>query len=264
MRTSLLERARECADRIAAERALPAQDPEFCDRERIFRVPRFSAEVVASVRRIAPQFDLRCDERSRDYFERDQNGACWAEYEALGPVLEKFPVPRRVLEIGPGMGRSTVFFAKHLGWADARFHLYDADGATTKYTILGPRFDDSFCGDLALLRHHLVYNGIENAEIIDAHSVGDRLARLGGPYDVIYSFYSVGFHWGIEHFLDEILQLLHGRGLAIFTVPESFTPFAALGEIPHRILPWRTAWPLGGHHKMLLLAPAGFPDAPPE
>jgi hypothetical protein len=246
--------------RALPSRRFPPLDPELSQRERIFRIPPLTPEIVSAVRQIAPQFRLRCDERSRDYWERDQNGACWGEYEAMGPVLEKRPIPERVLEIGPGMGRSTVFFIRKLGWQSARYDLYDSDGTETKYTMLGPRFDDSFCGDLALLKQHLDYNGIDNARIIDARSVDCRLSNLPGPYDVLYAFYSIGFHWSLEHFLDEILSLMHEESLAFFTIPERFVSFPALDAIPHRILRWKAAWPKDTHHRILLLSKGELAD----
>jgi hypothetical protein len=245
--------------RALPSRRFPPLDPELSRKERIFRIPPLTPQIVDAVSQIAPQFQLRCDERSRDYWERDQNGACWGEYGAVGPILEKLPTPQRVLEVGPGMGRSTVFFTKKLGWQSARFDLYDSDGTETKYTMLGPRFDDSFCGNLALLRLHLEYNGIDNTQIIDARSIDCRLSNLPGPYDLVYAFYSIGFHWSLEHFLDEILSLMHEESLAFFTIPERFEPFPALEEIPHRIVRWKAAWPRDAHHRILLLSKGDLP-----
>jgi len=112
-------------------------------RECIFEAPPFSEELVAAIRLISPQFHFEPSEESRAIWEADQNGACWGEFEALSPVLAALPRPAKILEIGPGMGRSAVFFAKKLGWRESQFHLYEGDGATTKYTVQGPRFEDS-------------------------------------------------------------------------------------------------------------------------
>ena len=38
----------------------------------------------------------------------------------------------------------------------------------------------------------LDYNGVEQYEIFDAEQL--PLAALPGPYDLIYGFYSIGFH----------------------------------------------------------------------
>ena len=158
-----------------------------------------------------------------------------------------------MLEIGPGLGRSVAFFKRRLGWQDVPFHLYEGDGNDTKYTVLGPRFDDSFCGSLALLEQSLAYNGVEHARIFDALKLEGRLSALPGPYDWIYGFYSVGFHWNLEHFLDEILGLMHEGTLCSFIVPEHFEPFPRLQELPHRIVDCKCVWPKGRVLRILLL-----------
>ena len=252
-----------CAQQWLQGSRLPALDPELANREQVFRAPPFTPEIVAAIRLIAPQFAFRSDEASRRYWETDQNGACWGEYEALGPILEKLPAPAKVLEIGPGMGRSVVFFRKKLGWESAAYHLYDGGGEATRYTILGPRFDDSFCGNLALLRQMLAYNEVENVTIHDADALDGQLSRLPGPYDVVYGFYSIGFHWSLEHFFDEVLGLLHETSVAFFTVPQHFEPFPALEAVPHGLLRWKAAWPKGCEHRILLLSKRALPGLSP-
>ena len=88
----------------------------------------------------------------------------------------------RVLEIGPGLGRSLVFFSKKFGWQHCDLHAYEANGTTTKYTMTGPRFEDSFCGTISELRRVLDYNGIINVTIHDAKFVAMR--DLPGPFDL--------------------------------------------------------------------------------
>lgn len=95
---------------------LPKLSQELLDKERVLRAPPFDAELVSAIHLIAPQFRLKADEKCRSYWEADQNGCCWGEYVALEPLLDAMPRPARVLEIGPGLGRSLVFFTKVRGW----------------------------------------------------------------------------------------------------------------------------------------------------
>jgi hypothetical protein len=60
---------------------------------------------------------------------------------------------------------------------------------------------------------------------------------LPGPFDLIYSFYSIGFHWSVDHFLGDLLPLLGERGMAIFTVPPSFVAGKTLDGLHHEVLP---------------------------
>jgi hypothetical protein len=140
----------------------------------------------------------------------------------------------RVLEIGPGLGRSLVFFSKKLGWKDCDLHAYEGEGKTTKYTMNGPRFEDSFCGNISELRRVLDYNGIANVTIHDAKSV--TMKDLPGPFDLVYGFYTIGFHWSLEHFFDEVLALIGQTGIAVFTVHRNFQPFVRLHKAPYRLI----------------------------
>jgi hypothetical protein len=226
-------------------------------KERIFQAPPLTSNLVHAIRLISPHCDFPPQEKYRLLWEADQNGACWGEYEALRPLFKCMPMPRKVLEIGPGMGRSLVFFYKKLGWTTTEFHTFEGEGHCTKYTNQGPRFEDSFCGNFEMLRQILTYNGVNNVTIFDAEEM--RLPQLPGPYDYLYSFYSVGFHWSLEYFWDDILKLLHNNSVAAFTLSEEFQPFFRLQSVDHRILELKTAWPKSGHLRLLVLSKSALP-----
>ncbi len=206
---------------------------DLARRELLFSAPPLTPALVRAIAAITPQFHLGTDERSRRVWELSQNGSSWAEWEAIGPLLESLPRPQRVLELGPGLGRSVVFFKKKLGWEDVSFDLFEGEGPRRKYPLSASRAGDSFCGDFAALRAVLDYNGITQAEIVDAAASAGRLAELPGPYDLIYSFYGVGFHWRLADFWDEILPLLGAAGVGIFTVHRAFVEFPGLRSVAH-------------------------------
>jgi Methyltransferase domain len=240
-------------------RFIPEDLSEFLGLERVYRSPPLTEEHVSAIRLIAPfcAFE-RPSDRYRDLWDQIQNASCWSELRALQPVFDALPRPRRILEIGPGLGRSLVFFTKKLSWRDADIHAYEGNGGDTKYTKLGPRFEDSFCGNLGILRRVLEYNGIENVIIHDANAAS--LDALPGPFDLIYSFYSVGFHWSLEHFLDDILALLSVDGTAIFTVPPNFETFPRLDEQFYERVPlFPNARKANRRNELLLLRKAPFP-----
>lgn len=218
---------RAVVDRLRLAVGLPVlQNTRLASLERVFLAPPLTPELVAAIRLISPHCHLSTNDADRELWERDQNGACWNEYEALLPLFRAMPSPQKVLEIGCGLGRSLVFFNKKLTKGSGEFHAYDADGRTTHYTMLGKRGIDSFCGNLPMLRYVLDYNNVGNVRTFDAMEV--PLAALPGPYDLIYSFYSVGFHWALQHFLPDLLPLMHDRTIAVFTIPLEFVPFPEL------------------------------------
>jgi hypothetical protein len=80
----------------------------------------------------------------------------------------------------------------------------------------------------------LRYNGMHQYTLWNADTT--PLTQLPGPYDLIYSFYAIGFHWSLEHFLEDILGLMHDGSIGIFTLSYNFKPFPRLEQLLHRIV----------------------------
>jgi SAM-dependent methyltransferase len=229
----------ELAKRFGLGHRVDELSTALAGKELYFSSPPLNADLIRAIKAITPQFSLREDEISRRVWELSQNGSSWAEYEALRPALDTLEEPARILEIGPGMGRSVVFLGKRLGWTSAVFDLYESDGAARKYPIDAPRSETSFCGDLEQLRRVLDHNGVDNYRLFDAADLDFRLDGLPGPYELIYSFYGVGFHWSLADFWEEIRSLMAPGGMAVFTVHHTFEEFEALGRMPHCYVPFR-------------------------
>ncbi len=203
--------------------------------EILVKVPTFDDAYCNAIKLIAPDYALAVDESSRRFWERDQNNSCWLEAAALDPLFRAMPKPKRILEIGPGLGRSVIFFSKRF-FSSAQFSLYDATGQTTKYELEGQRYADSFCGNLPLLMRTLEFNGVANFQLIDgAHSAGG-IPVAAQPFDFVYSFFAVGFHWALDHWLDELLALGGPQTLYVFTVAPNFVPPARLATMPFLLL----------------------------
>lgn len=237
---------------------LPELDERLSTQERVFKAPPLTRELVAAIKLISPHCDLFTNERSREYWEADQNGACWGEFEALAPLFNSMPQPGKILEIGPGLGRSLIFFSKKMGWETSKIHVYEGEGSTTKYMSLGPRFKDSFCGNIDMLNYVLEFNSINNLTIFNARDI--QLSQLPAPYDFVYSFYGIGFHWSLEHFLDDLSLLMNDTSVAVFTVPSEFKPFPRLETLSYRIITWKTVCPKDGSLKLLVIGNKTIPD----
>jgi hypothetical protein len=238
-------------------------DSKAASAEQLFLAPPFTAEVVAAIRLISTRLPLKADEASRLLWQKESNAASEAEYEALLPLLDTVERPKRVLEIGPGFGRSVVFFSKKGLLAGSEISLYDADGTSTrykqKYYENPPRWPDtgSFCGNLTLLETMLDYNGVKQYKIFDARQL--PLAALPGPYDLIYGFYSIGFHWSLEYYLDDLESLLHERTLLVCTLNKNFRPFPRLGQFATRVLECREVKKNATPLRLLVLSKEALP-----
>ncbi len=101
-----------------------------------------------------------------------------------------------------------VFFTKKGLLTESEISLYDADGTSTKYKQKyydhPPRWPDAApsAGTFRSSKTMLDYNGVKQYKIFDAQQM--PLAALPGPYDLIYGFYSIGFHWSLEYYLDDL------------------------------------------------------------
>ena len=76
--------------------SLSELEPSLASKELLFEAPPFTPELVGAIKQIAPQFHLGPDEKSRDFWQRNQNGACWGEYQALLPYLGRIESPSKV------------------------------------------------------------------------------------------------------------------------------------------------------------------------
>jgi len=232
--------------------------------EQLFHAPPFTPEIADSLQLISTRLSLKPDEASRHLLEKEANAASQNEYDALQPILGQMPKPHRVLEIGPGFGRSVVFFDKKGVWErSAEIHLYDTNGTQTKYKQKyyerPPKWPDtsSFCGNLELLRTILEYNGVQNYRVHDAAQIA--LPSLPGPYDLIYGFYSIGYHWSLEFYLDELEALLHAKTLFVCTLNKHFETFDRLRGFSARVVECREMKKGSAPLRLLLMSRAALP-----
>jgi hypothetical protein len=234
--------------------------------EHVFLAPPFTPEVAASVSLISTRLPFRANESSRLLCEKEANGMSEREFEALAPLFTRMPKPRRVLEIGPGFGRSVVYFRKKDVWDEqAEVHLYDANGTETKYKNQHydrpPQWPDvsSFCGNLTLLRSFLSYNKVANYQIFDAAEL--PLRKLPGPYDLIYGFFSIGYHWSLDFYLDDLIPLMNPGTVLVCTLHKQFEPFARLREFSTRVLYCRDTKKKAPPLRLLALSRSELPEA---
>ena len=147
-------------------------DPKAGAAEQLFLAPPFTEEVAAAIRLIFTRLPLKADEASRLLWQRESNAASEAESKALLPLFAAVDKPKRVLEIGPGFGRSVVLFHKKGLLPGGEISLYDTNSTSTKYKQKyyehPPQWPDtsSFCGNLSLLQTMLDYNGIHSLQDI--------------------------------------------------------------------------------------------------
>jgi hypothetical protein len=94
--------------RLLGMNSLPPLNEELTKLELVYHVPPLRREFASAINLISPQYKMVTNEKCCAFWEAESNGSCWGEYEALAPVFQSMPKPRKILELGPGFGRSIV------------------------------------------------------------------------------------------------------------------------------------------------------------
>jgi hypothetical protein len=105
----------------------------------------------------------------------------------------------------------------------------------------------------------LEYNHIAGYRIFDAAEL--PLRQLPGPYDLIYSFFSLGYHWSLEFYLEDLDPLLQTNTVLVCTLNKHFKPFARLRQYSTRILSCRDTKQGSVPLRLLLLSKGELPEA---
>lgn len=121
------------------------------------------------------------------------------EYERL---KEEIGVPKKVLDIGCGIGRSSVFLRNMMDLEDTLFYLADfnenvqyRDGRTNIPLGYCNNADPKPFNNLEATKRFCEANNMDNIRIID---LGTNAIKKLRDIDIVYSFHSVGYHWSVK------------------------------------------------------------------
>lgn len=137
-----------------------------------------------------------------------------SEYQVIKDYLT--PYPKKILELGCGLGRMSIFLNKKHP-SDSKYYLADASIVTT----IDPKKDrygwdpGTWYNDLELTKQFCENNDLVNFEVIDLAVPSLTSLR---DIDFVFSVLSVGFHYPIEQYLDELKLIMKPDGLLIFGV----------------------------------------------
>lgn len=109
----------------------------------------------------------------------------------------------RVIDVGCGIGTSLVALWRHFG-AKARYVALDKTG-TAEQIYYGFEKDAAAYNDLALTTKFLTESGIPLGRLstVDVDEAG--YPRGLGPFDVVISTISWGFHYPVDTYLSDVL-----------------------------------------------------------
>lgn len=149
--------------------------------------------------------DLQCNQQLSDYTD------C-PELVPLHTFLEK-QKPTRVLELGAGLGRASVFLKNKYDWNDTEFYLLDGDSGSVQIAGVHQTLEPCFYNSLKATYDFCVANGIESGKLHLINAETEKIPEA--KFDLCYSLKAIGFHWPINEYL-YILQKHTYKGSFLF------------------------------------------------
>jgi SAM-dependent methyltransferase len=121
-------------------------------------------------------------------------------------------MPEKVIDIGAGIGRASVYFQAKYGW-NCEYNYIDGDGGEKQLAGIRDVKDGEYYNSWAVAQEFSEANGIKKLKLWNPEEDGWRKLR---DCDLAYSFLAVGFHWPIEMYLDRIHKCMRKGGKLIF------------------------------------------------
>lgn len=133
-------------------------------------------------------------------------------YDELAPyeveqIKDYLPqAPDRILELGAGLGRGSIYLRHYFRENGLVFPpiwvLADRDGFSEENTgAFNPKVDEYY-NDFKLGRSFCQMNGLDNFKFVDTET-GDW--SKWGKFDFIFSFCSFGMHVPLERYMDRLI-----------------------------------------------------------
>jgi SAM-dependent methyltransferase len=136
---------------------------------------------------------------------------CAWEFDAVASVLPRHP--RRVLDLGCGLGRASVYLNACLPSEPIHFVLADTSAHTGDGPKAGWNPGDDFYNDLAWTAEFVRDHGVTRFETFDI--LRDDWSRLR-DIDLVLSFLAVGFHFPVENVMPRLLAATTSDSTMIF------------------------------------------------
>jgi len=129
--------------------------------------------------------------------------------------------PKKVLDIGCGLGRASVLYHYENPSTSRKYILMDGDTGNETYGHKYESVGEQYYNRLSCTKEFCIANGIPENQliIIDARDFwrGDKLSELNN-IDIILSLRAMGFHWPIRPCVDKLKTRLSKDGLFCFEI----------------------------------------------
>jgi hypothetical protein len=134
---------------------------------------------------------------------------------------------KSVLSIGCGLAVPDLPLYEHYDQSDdIKFYLFDRTQLDEKI-LHGYNQQSSFFNDLDLAKEIFVDYGVKEENIFLVHANNKNLKKLS-KMDIITSFLSWGFHFPINVYLENIIELMHKNTILIIDIRKNTGDFEIL------------------------------------
>lgn len=155
-------------------------------------------------------------ERIKDQFTNDIE----SEFKTLIPFLPN--KASNILDIGSGIGLINIHLYEYFG-RDTNIHLLDKTEVEDKLYYGFNHERTPFYNSLNLAKSILMKNNVAEENIF-IHEVGDHNSCFqANKFDLVTSYISLGFHYPISTYIDEILLSIKADGILILDIRKNTT-----------------------------------------
>jgi SAM-dependent methyltransferase len=122
--------------------------------------------------------------------------------------------PKKVLELGSGIGRASVYFFKKYNWTDTVFYLVDGDSGEEQISSVNYNSSEDFYNSMKATKEFCEANGLFKYILVNVER--DEIPKE--KFDLVYSTYAIGFHWPVSLYLEKIQDKLEHGSLLLFII----------------------------------------------
>ncbi len=159
-------------------------------------------------------FIIDCSIRSKQ-IKKGYSDLILKEYNIIKPYIPT--VAHRILDIGAGVGGIDVALFKHYEKShNVKLYLLDKTYIDKKIHY-GLKEKAAFYNSLEITRDLLSLNGVPERNI-HLQNANDENKIEGGPFDLVISLISWGFHYPISTYLEQVYNRLNDGGTTILDI----------------------------------------------
>ena len=128
-------------------------------------------------------------------------------------------MPKAILDLGGGLGRTTAALHDWYHGRAVRYHVVDGDLVSENLVGGWEPDHQEWCSDLGLTWKFLKANGLQVGQVFTHDLTGphDCFEEIP-PVDLVISTLAVGFHWPIEPWLPRLQKVIGEGARLIFGV----------------------------------------------